>query len=177
MTVEACDSKHRREDVLPIHPELAARLRDWMPADGPLWPGSWHQRGSEMIQIDLAAARKAWIEEANPEERPERERSSRLVYKDERGRYLDFHALRGQFVSNLARGGVHPKMAQQLARHSTINLTMGSYTHLDIADLAGALQALPALNQQPENAPKKSPKNPPKNWCQSARKCSQAIGA
>ena len=54
-----------------------------------------------MIQIDLAAARKAWIEEVKPEERLERERSSRLVYKDERGNYFDFHALRGQFVSNL----------------------------------------------------------------------------
>ena len=98
--------------------------------------------------MDLEAARKAWIEEVKPEERPERERSSRLVYKDERGRYFDFHALRGQFVSNLARAGVHPKVAQQLARHSTINLTMGSYTHLDTADLAGALQALPLTRQQ-----------------------------
>ena len=67
-----------------------------------------------MIQADLAAARAAWIEEAKPEERLERERSSRLKYKDERGRFFDFHALRGQFVSNLARAGVHPKLAQQL---------------------------------------------------------------
>ena len=100
-----------------------------------------------MIQADLAAARAAWIEEAKPEERLERERSSRLKYKDERGRFFDFHALRGQFVSNLARAGVHPKLAQQLARHSTINLTMGSYTHLDTTDLAGALDALPILNR------------------------------
>ncbi len=143
MTVKASDSKHKREDVLPVHPELAAKLREWMPVEGSLWPGSWHQKGAEMIQGDLAAARKAWIEEVQPEERPEREQSKRLCYQDERGRYFDFHALRSQFVSSLARAGVHPKLAQQLARHSTINLTMGSYTHLDTADLAGALQALP----------------------------------
>ena len=150
VTVEADKSKHRDKDVLPIHPELAARLREWMPADGLLWPGSWHQRGSEMVKADLEAARAAWIDEAKPDERPERERSSRLTYKDEQERYFDFHALRGQFVSSLARAGVHPKVAQQLARHSTIELTMGSYTHLETADLAEALQALPTLDQPPK---------------------------
>jgi hypothetical protein len=157
VTVKAADSKHKREDVLPLHAELAAKLREWMPADGLLWPGSWHQRGSEMIQADLAAARAAWIDEVKPEERAERERSSRLMYTDERGRVFDFHALRGQFVSNLARAGVHPKVAQQLARHSTINLTMGSYTHLDTEDLAGALKALPSLDKQSEYWPKNWP--------------------
>ena len=101
VTVEADKSKHRAKDVLPIHPELAARLREWMPAEGKLWPGSWHQRGSEMVQADLKAARKAWIEEVKPEDRPERERSSRFAYRDDQGRYFDFHALRGQFVSSL----------------------------------------------------------------------------
>ena len=32
-------------------------------------------------------------------------------------------APRRTFISNLARGGVHPKVAQQLARYSTITLT------------------------------------------------------
>ena len=191
VTVKAGDSKHKKEDVLPIHPELAARLRNWMPAEGRLWPGSWHQRGAEMIQIDLAAARKAWIEEVKPEERPERERSSRLVYKDERGKYFDFHALRGQFVSNLARAGVHPKVAQQLARHSTINLTMGSYTHLDRADLAGALQALPSFDHspttrntigtsaEPKTDPRTDPENPktgPKTGTKTSPKTDPKIG-
>jgi hypothetical protein len=30
VTVEAACSKHRREDVLPLHPELAAQLRSWI---------------------------------------------------------------------------------------------------------------------------------------------------
>ena len=46
----------------------------------------------------------------------------------------DFHALRHTFVSNLANS----KMAQPLARHSTITLTMDRYTHsLEIGQLAG----------------------------------------
>lgn len=43
------------------------------------------------------------------------------------GRVFDFHALRHQFMSNLVRGGEHPKEVQSLARHSTITLTMDLY--------------------------------------------------
>ena len=30
LTVEACYSKHRRKDVLPLHPDLVPRLRTWL---------------------------------------------------------------------------------------------------------------------------------------------------
>ena len=30
VTVEAACSKHRRKDVLPMHPELVAMVREWM---------------------------------------------------------------------------------------------------------------------------------------------------
>jgi len=52
-----------------------------------------------------------------------------ILYCDKSGRYADFHGLRHTFISNLANGGVHPKVAQALARHSTITLTMDRYTH------------------------------------------------
>jgi hypothetical protein len=38
-----------------------------------------------------------------------------------------------------------PKMAQELARHSTIDLTMNHYTHLRLHDQAAAVEALPSL--------------------------------
>ena len=41
---------------------------------------------------------------------------------------VDFHSLRVTFITALARGDVHPKKAQELARHSSINLTMQVYT-------------------------------------------------
>jgi hypothetical protein len=47
-----------------------------------------------------------------------REKSSVLAYRDEAGRVFDFHSLRHQYISNLAAAGVHPKIAQTLARHS-----------------------------------------------------------
>jgi hypothetical protein len=39
----------------------------------------------------------------------------------------------------LARGGVTPTVVQKLIRHSDTRLTMNTYTHLDLADAAGAL--------------------------------------
>jgi integrase len=40
---------------------------------------------------------------------------------------------------------VHPKVAQMLAGHSTIDLTMNLYTHLNGARLQQAIEALPIL--------------------------------
>jgi hypothetical protein len=68
-----------------------------------------------------------------------------LSYRDERGRVFDFHALRHQFLSSLAAAGVHPKVAQSLARHSTITLTMDRYAHLGLYDQSAALDQLPGL--------------------------------
>ena len=100
-----------------------------------------------MFRADLTDARTAWIAEAHtPQERTAREQGSFLVYRDDAGRYADFHALRHTFISNLASGGVHPKTAQALARHSTITLTMDRYSHVRRAELAPALDALPDLD-------------------------------
>ncbi len=148
VTVQAAFSKHRKRDELPLHPDLVTRLRQWLSAtrettdggpdviridraseatDGPLWPGRWamDRRGWRMVKADLAAAG--------------------IPYRDEQGRQFDFHALRHQFISMLAAAGVHPKTAQELARHSTITLTMDHYTHLRVSDLSSALSTLPPL--------------------------------
>lgn len=129
--VEAAYSKHRRQDILPLRPDVADVLRKYLAECGrdgnePLWPGSWSRKGSaKMIRMDLEAAE--------------------IPYKDEADRVFDFHSLRHQFISTLARGGAHPKEAQALARHSTITLTMDRYTHLAVVDLTSALDRLPAI--------------------------------
>jgi integrase len=127
-TVGAAYSKHRRTDVQPIRADLAALLRDWLkgkPAGQPLWPGKWKERGGDMVRLDLEAAG--------------------IAYYAADGRVFDFHAIRHQFISNLAAAGVHPKVAQTLARHSSITLTMDRYTHLALSDQTAALDSLPAL--------------------------------
>jgi hypothetical protein len=71
--------------------------------------------------------------------------AAEIPYRDGAGKVFDFHALRHQFISMLARSGVHPKTAQELARHSTITLTMDHYTHVGIRDLSAALTSVPGL--------------------------------
>ncbi len=145
ITIEAGYSKRRREDVLPLHSDLAARLRQWLSernqqSDDPrvilklpntaetkcerLFPGMWTNCAAEMLRLDLDAAGVAYSTD---------------------GGLADFHALRHTFVSNLVAGGVHPKLAQQLARHSTITLTMDRYSHVGLLDLNAALESLPSI--------------------------------
>ena len=64
---------------------------------------------------------------------------------DDRGRHVDVHALRHSFGTHLSAGGVAPRVAQELMRHSSIDLTMNTYTDAKLLDLHGALLALPAL--------------------------------
>ncbi len=129
--VAAADSKRRRRESQPLRRDVADRLSAWLmqrpklAKQDRLWPGSWSEDAAEMLRRDLDAAG--------------------LPYVDEAGRYFDFHALRHQFISRLAAAGVHPKVAQELARHSTIGLTMDRYTHLPSHALTDALQRLPPL--------------------------------
>jgi integrase/recombinase XerC len=156
-SVQAAYSKRRRKDVQPIRPDLAAMLQQWIAskfdpdaaADRKqvrLWPGSWWNKAAEMLRDDLAAARLAWIDTAaTAEERAKREASNFLTPNDDDGRVLDFHALRHHFISGLAMAGVHPKKAQELARHSDIRLTMDRYTHVGLHEVAADLDKLPEL--------------------------------
>jgi integrase len=151
-TVEAAYSKHRRQDVVPLHAELVRRLRPWLaeiPPGRRVWPGKWakHKSAGVILKIDLAEARTAWIEQAgdDPLERQRREASSFLAYKDEDGDRADFHALRHTFITRLVKAGVKPKDAQTLARHSTITLTMDRYAHVGLHDTATAMELVPAV--------------------------------
>ncbi len=150
VTVKVAYSKHRREDVLPLKSATVAALAAWCgPAHrhpaGRLF-GRLTTNTAKMLRADLDAARTAWVEETpDPQERAERQRSVFLSYRDHAGRVLDFHALRHTFISNLARGGVHPKQAMDPARHSDINLTMARYSDTVVEDLAAAVERLPEL--------------------------------
>jgi integrase len=151
LTVQAGHSKHRRKDVLPLRRDFADCIQKWLATKPDLSP---HQplfeiaerRTADMMRIDLEAARAKWFEEAKTrDERKRREASSFLKYIDDNGHYADFHALRSTFITNLSRAAVPPKMAQTLARHSTIDLTMNTYTVLGVLDQAAAVESLPPV--------------------------------
>ncbi len=151
LTVRAGYSKRRREDLIPLRADLAIRIRDWIaskslpsPLDT-LFPAR-PERTAEMLREDMTRARTAWIEKAKDDkEKQAREESQFLRHADASGRVVDFHALRMTFITNLSRSGVMPKTAQVLARHSTINLTMNTYTMISVNDQAIAVETLPPI--------------------------------
>jgi integrase len=126
LTATAKRAKSRRAAELPIPAEVVKELRPWLerqPAEALLWPGNWHRDdwGADMVYRDLA---EAGIEPKTSE-----------------GQF-DFHCLRSQYATDLARAGVPIQVAQQLLRHSTPTLTAKFYTRLHLEDLAQAADKL-----------------------------------
>jgi integrase len=145
--VSAAYSKHRRDDEVPLRRDTAAAVASFTkgrPATARLFP--MPERTSDMLHADLSRARDAWLREsATAEECQERFASNFLRDRDSSDRVVDFHALRGTFITRLARSNVAPAVAKSLARHSTIMLTIDHYTHMAIGDGRSALERLPAL--------------------------------
>lgn len=122
-------TKNGKEAKIPLSPTFVGTLKGWLkdkPVTAQLWPGNWarYKEAGVMLQHDLKAAG--------------------IPYQVN-GKFADFHALRKTFVTNLARSGVMPKVAQALARHSDINLTMGVYTDLEMDELQAAVGRLDAF--------------------------------
>lgn len=126
VTVEAASSKHRKKDVLPLHPELVTMLKAWLQGLKPLqklFPGLERKKAWLMVKRDL-------------------ERVG-IPYKTEDG-IADFHAAgRHTHITGLFRGGVAAHEVQKLARHACITTTM-KYVHVDLADKARAIRNLSA---------------------------------
>jgi len=124
--VPAASAKSRKDQSVPLNDRLAASLRAARPKDaGPL--ASVIPAGAfpntTTFHRDLA---DAGVERTDAE-----------------GRCIDFHALRTTFVSWLAMSGAHPKVAQALARHASIETTMERYTDLSLIDVRGTVERMP----------------------------------
>jgi site-specific recombinase XerD len=155
VTVAAGYSKRRRQDAQILHPAVVEQICEWLAGKSELRPNdllfriSERAGGSErdtanMIRRDLARARKLWLDEGETEEaRKRRDESDFLCFESHDGKFADFHSLRHFFITNLERAGVTPKLAQTLARHSDIRLTLGIYTHVGLHDQTAAIGALP----------------------------------
>jgi len=129
VTVEATISKHRKKDILPLHPDLTSMLEGWMAdlaPDEKLFPKLAKRRTSLMVKKDLERAG--------------------IPYKTSDG-FADFHAAgRHTYITELLRNGVSLAEARALARHSDINQTM-DYAHIGIEDQAKAIAKLPSSCQ------------------------------
>jgi len=129
VVVEAAYSKHRRRDVLPLRPDTAAQLKQLIKGKllaAPMFNMPKPNRVVFMLKDDLQAAK--------------------IDYQDTAGRYADFHSLRHTTGTLLAAAGVHPRTAQNVMRHSTIELTMNKYTHTTLGQTSQAVESLPDLS-------------------------------
>jgi len=148
--LQAAYAKNRKEADQPLPPDVAEVLREYLagkPADELVWPGTWHDRHSaHMVRGDLQEARAAWLQTFQDAHlRAQAEQSTFLAYRDAAGLVADFHALRHTYISRVVRSGASAKAAQTLARHSTVQLTVGRYAHANLYDLTAAVEALPPL--------------------------------
>jgi integrase len=131
-TLAARRNKSRVVKVQPLPPDLAALLRHYLqgrPAGQPVWGGTWarNHRGAEMLRLDLEAAGIPYVVEGP--DGPE---------------YADFHSLRHTYLTLGGRAGIDLRTLQELAGHSSPNLT-ARYSHRRLHDLAGAVEKLPPL--------------------------------
>jgi integrase len=169
--VEPAYSKRKQPDTQVLHPDVVQVMKTWLhtklglkpdellfPVSGSV-PGGTERKTAKMMKLDLASARKSWIEDSETsEEQSERESSDFLTYCDHSGRYADFHSNRHTFITSLERSGVSPRTAQSLARHSDIRLTMAVYTHIELPDQQAAIESLPGPTTGPENGAKNGAK-------------------
>jgi site-specific recombinase XerD len=157
VTIQAAYSKHRREDVQVMHPDLVEKFKQWIAHKnvGPneiLFPISRKTCGTErdgagLLNFDLGSARNFWIAESETEEEEKRRMASDfLAYRNFDGKFADFHSLRHTFITNLGRAKVSPKTAQTLARHSDISLTMNIYSHISEEEQIEAINSLPGIS-------------------------------
>lgn len=147
MTIAPEDEKAGRGETLPLRKvladDLAAYFKDH-PAkpDAPAFSMNVRNEGAKMVAFDLSHTGDP--ENLAAEKRARGETPLEAIpVLDAAGHVADFHSLRHTFGTNLALAGVHPKVAQDLMRHSSIELTMNVYSHTKLESRAAALAGLP----------------------------------
>jgi integrase len=119
-------AKNSKNATIPLHVDLVAALRELRNGASDEDPVFERVPRIERFRRDLKRAG--------------------IPYQNGQGKYGDFHALRHTFGTNLQKGGVLPRVAMELMRHSDMRLTMKIYTDIDQLPTADAIQILPSFN-------------------------------
>ena len=142
VALNAGDEKNRQGNTIPLRHDLANDLREWL-SDVPNAStlrlrdhNAYRESDRKLFRVPSGLVRILNRDL----------KAAGIAKKDERGRTLDVHALRGTFATLLSKGGVAPRTAQAAMRHSTIDLTMNTYTDPKLLDVCGALDSLPSLD-------------------------------
>ena len=121
-------AKNKKQESVQLVPEIAEALRAHRPVD-------WKATDLVFPNGVPRARRLQKDSEANG-----------IPYRDELGRYADFHALRYTWATFLQRNGVAQRFAMKLMRHSDIKLTSKVYTDELQLPIYDAIKNLPRLD-------------------------------
>ena len=131
--IRAGVNKNRKEQRLPLHPELVAKLQAMkltdLSATAPVFPEGVPPM--KVVRADLQAVG--------------------IPLRDDRGHRVDFHALRTTFITRLQLAGVPPREVQELARHSDMRLSTKNYMDVSQLPLAATVRQMPALGATPRS--------------------------
>lgn len=131
LRVRASTTKNRKDAVIPLHPELAAAIAAFKPANaapfGLVLAGLVPRIPTFRKDLVLAG----------------------IKFIDDTGRRVDLHSLRMTFGTNLTLSGAAPRTVQELMRHSDIKLTMKIYTDATQLPLSVAVANLPRVKNFP----------------------------
>ena len=134
ITVRASISKNHKTATMFLRQDVADALRAIAgPDDGLVF----NMPGRKRFYSHLLAAGIAT-----------KDAEGNIIRTDGQGRTMDFHCLRHTFITSLSKAGVSPRVAMELARHSDISLTMGTYTDTSLLATADAVNSLPSWNTQ-----------------------------
>ncbi len=123
---EAQYCKNRKAASQPVSPELAAALKKHLAAKTPDAPAfRVPTRTADMLKADLKHAGIEYVVD---------------------GQYFDFHSLRVELGTLLYESGAHPRLAQEIMRHSKIDLTMKIYSKVKDSQKHAAIANLPNLS-------------------------------
>lgn len=118
-------SKNRTEATLPLHDEMVALFRD------------------KIIMLDVNDRIFGTIPNNLTFQRDVKKAG--IEYKDENGRYFDFHALRSTFATRLLRHDISLSKAIRLTRHKSVKTLEVHYDMLGLSDAEEAMDQLPGL--------------------------------
>ncbi|MFM9962257.1 MAG: tyrosine-type recombinase/integrase, partial [Planctomycetaceae bacterium] len=151
--LKAADEKNRQGNTIPLRRDVADELRQWVSGLG------GHSRSQTNVlsfegrgeSTNLSPTTKLFSISADLSKVLSRDRAiAGIAKRDDRGRVVDFHALRHTFGTNLSKAGVSPRVAQAAMRHSSIDLTMNVYTDPRLLDVQGAVESLPQISTTSE---------------------------
>jgi len=127
--LEACNEKNGNGSTIPLRADLAADLRRWI--------DERHLAATDRLFTVPAGLRRILDRDL---------KAAGIPKRDDRGKTIDVHALRGTFCTMLSTTGTAPRTAQAAMRHGNIGLTMNTYTDPRLLAVREAVERLPEMN-------------------------------